>query len=321
MKNIVVFGGGNGCSVVLEALKNFDDVNLSAVISVSDSGGSSGVLRSNLNTLPPGDILRAVLSLSVYDYQILKNIFYKNRFDSLEKLSFGKNVSHNLGNVFLTLAAQYENNWIAAIRALETAVEARGAVYPVTISPTELVAELSDGSVLRGEGVIDRPVYDRALRIKRAWLEPQTPAFSEAVTVISKADYIIISPGSLYTSLVPVLAPAGISDAIKNAKAKLIYVTALSCEKEGETGPECLSEFVSELERYLPCAIDTVVYNSFVPSADDMKKYTDKKWLVFDKDVENIKNKDVWGFDYENPGEGYDAKKLSKVLEELFRSY
>ncbi len=314
MKKVVVLGGGNGSSVVLEALKIVPNLSISAVISVSDSGGSSGVLRNNLHTLPPGDLLRAVLSLSAYDYKTLRAIFVKNRFSLLPKLDFGSGEPHNLGNILLTLLAQFEGDWIKAIRALEAAVEARGTVYPVSLIAPNLMAELGDSSVVRGEAAIDRPTYNRDLKIKRAWLEPEVPAFEGAIKTLQEADYIVISPGSMYTSLVPTLLPNGIASAIKKSKAKLIYITALSLEGKGETGPMKLSEFVEELSSYVPKPLDTVVYNAYQPTPEAMKKYNERGWFVYPKDVENVRCPDVRGFDYENPGDGYSAEKLSKVL-------
>src|SRR3990167_11517090 len=149
-KKIVVIGGGNGSAVCLEGLKNYTNIfDISAVISISDSGGSSGKLRKEFNTLPPGDIMRAVLSLSKYDYQTLRRIFYQPRFQGLDKLD-----GHNLGNLFLTLAGQYSGSFLRALEALSQSVEAQGRVYPVTLESSHLAAELQNGDIIRTEEFI-----------------------------------------------------------------------------------------------------------------------------------------------------------------------
>jgi uncharacterized cofD-like protein len=112
-------------------------LDISAVISMSDSGGSSGKLRKKFNTLPPGDIMRAVLALSKYDYESLRKIFYQPRFKNAGVLN-----SHNLGNLFLTLTSQFSGNFLYALEALSQSMETQGAVYPVTLANTDLVAEL-----------------------------------------------------------------------------------------------------------------------------------------------------------------------------------
>src|SRR3989339_2031331 len=156
-KNVVVIGGGNGSAVCLEGLKTYTNIfDISAVISMSDSGGSSGKLRKEFNTLPPGDIMRAVLSLSKYDYQSLRKIFYQPRFSGLGKLD-----THNLGNLFLTLTIQFTGNFIHAIEAMSHSVEAKGRVYPVSLENINLVAELENGKVIKTEAFIDNPVYNR----------------------------------------------------------------------------------------------------------------------------------------------------------------
>ena len=258
-KKIVVIGGGNGSALCLEGLKKYaNKFDISAVISMSDSGGSSGRLRKEFNTLPPGDIMRAILSLSKYDYKMLRQIFYKPRFQNTGKLD-----SHNLGNLFLTLMSQYSGNFLLALEALSQSVEAQGKVYPVTLASANLVAELDNGDIIKTEAFIDNPSYNRGLKIKRVWLEPKCQAYEEAVKVIQSADCIVLSPGSLYTSLIATLLPNGIKEAIdKNKKAKIIYVAGNAYRLDGETGPERLSDFGLQMERYLPRKIDLVIRNN-----------------------------------------------------------
>lgn len=308
-KNIVIIGGGNGSAVSINAVKNYTDIfNISAVISMSDSGGSSGRLRREFKTVPPGDIMRAVLAMSPYDFQTLKQIFYRNRIKGLDKL--GK---HNLGNLFLILSSQYNNSdFMSAVQALEQAIEAVGHVYPATLDRNDLVAELSNGRTIKTEAKIDRPDYDRKLKIKKAWLEPKGRAYPKAKRAIEKADAIILGPGSLYTSVVAALLPVGV--AIKKSKAKIIGVIGNAYETVGETGPTNVSECVKEGEKYLPRKCDVIIYNNHKLNKTEKEYYAKRKWALYDFDAENLKGYNIIQGDFERSGGGLCAEKLGKIL-------
>ncbi|MGI6314379.1 MAG: gluconeogenesis factor YvcK family protein [Patescibacteria group bacterium] len=309
-KKIVVMGGGNGSAITLNAVKKFvDNFEISAVISVSDSGGSSGRLRQEFDTLPPGDILRAVLALSPYDYPILKKIFHINRFSDNIKLA-----GHNLGNLFMTLIKNYTGNFIDSIRTLEQAVEAVGQVYPATLNKTDLVAELSDNSLIKGEAKIDIPEYNKNLRIKKVWLEPEAQIYSEAKRVIEEADYIFFGPGSLYTSVIASFLPNGFQEAFKNSQAKFIYIAGNARQKNGETGPRVWSEFVKTLENYLPRPLDFIIRNSHQFNEMEKKKYEERCWEETPFDPENLPNRKIILGDYERFGGGLCPDKLREII-------
>jgi len=320
---IVVIGGGNGSALCLEGLKKYaNKFDISAVISMSDSGGSSGKLRKEFNTLPPGDIMRAVLSLSKYDYKMLRQIFYKPRFTNTGKLD-----SHNLGNLFLTLMSQYSGNFLSALEALSQSVEAQGRVYPVTLASANLVAELQNGEIIKTEEFIDNPKYNRGLKIKKVWLEPACRGYVEAQRAIESADYIILSPGSLYTSLIATLLPQGVKEAIaKNKKAKIIYVAGSAYRLDGETGPERLSDFVLQIEKYLPRKIDLVIHNNHKLTKKQKDIYKTKNWGVFEFDKKNLKTKSlpagrqVRSLDLEAADGGLSTVKLSALFRKVFLS-
>ncbi len=312
-KNILVIGGGNGSALCLEGLKKCPDFAISALISMSDSGGSSGKLRKEFNTLPPGDIMRAILSLSKYDYKMLRQIFYKPRFKNVGKLD-----SHNLGNLFLTLMSQYSGNFLYALEALSQSVEAQGRVYPVTLENSNLVAELENGDIIRTEEFIDNPRYNRGLKIKNVWLEPNCRAYTEAQKAIAAANCIILSPGSLYTSLIAALLPAGIKEVIdKNKKAKIIYVAGSAYRLDGETGPERLSDFVLQMEKYLPRQIDLVIHNNHKLTKKQKEIYKAKNWGVFAFDKENLKNTKVKSLDLEAADGGLSPTKVADILKNI----
>ena len=310
-KKIVVIGGGNGSAICLDGLKKYaDKFDISAIISMSDSGGSSGKLRKEFNTLPPGDIMRAILSLAKYDYKVLRQIFYKPRFTNTGKLD-----SHNLGNSFLTLMSQYSGNFLYALEALSQSVEAQGRVYPVTLENCDLAAELQNGDIIKTEEFIDNPKYNRGLKIKKVWLEPCCQAYAEAQRAIEAADCIILSPGSLYTSLIAALLPVGIKQAIdKNIKAKIIYVAGSAYRLDGETGPEKVGEVVLQMERYLPRRIDLVIYNNHKLTKKQKEIYKTRNWGVFAYDKENLKNIKIKSLDLEDKDGGLSAEKVAAIL-------
>lgn len=313
MKKIVVISGGNGSAITINALKSFSDIELSAVIPMSDSGGSSGQLRKKFNTLPVGDIMRATLAMSPYDYRMLKNIFYRARFQNAGKLD-----DHNLGNLFLVLAEQYAGDFLQAIDALHQAVQAIGRVHPVTLEPSDLCAELSNGDIVIGEHELDRPTYDRSLRIKRVWLQPTPMVHAVAKEAILSADFIFFGPGSFYCSMVAPLLVEGVKDAIRESKAKLIYIAGNAYEKHGETGAIRLSERIFELETYLPRPLDATVYSNHTLDQEEEKLYQEKNWGLIGYDAEACEGKRVIAEDYERRGGGVDSDKLGKLLHNSF---
>lgn len=312
---VVVFGGGNGSAVALVALKqNIAKLDIAGIVSMSDSGGSSGKLRHEFGLLPPGDIMRAILALSKYDYPSLKKIFYTNRFESKDKLN-----KHNLGNIFLTLATKYSGGLMAAVRALEQSVEAQGRIYPVTLDGCDLVAELTNGKKIFSEARIDHPEYSRDLKIKKIFLEPKVKAYKEAIKAVKEADYIILSPGSLYTSVVASLLPVGIREAIKNSHAKIIFASGNAYRTDGETGPEDMAGTTRELQQYLPRKIDLILYNNHQMTNSEKKKYKEKKWGVLKDNSQELKEYKVIKFDYEREGGGLCSIKLGKKLKEVLK--
>lgn len=314
-KNAVVFGGGNGSAIALISLKqNLELFNISAVISMSDSGGSSGRLRKELGVLPPGDIMRAVLAMSIYDYSLLKKIFYRNRFSQTGKLN-----EHNIGNLFLALSSKYYGNFLNAVRALEESVEAVGMVYPVTLKSSDLAVELINGKIIKSEAKIDQPNYNRNLRIKNAFLEPKVKADANAVKTIISADYIILSSGSLYTSVIATLLPVGIKEAIAKSKAKIIYVAGNAYHLYGETGPTNLSEIIAELELYLPRPIDTILYNNHKLNQEELVYYNKKTWGVIKNDSKITTDRNIISFDFSKNKGGLCSIKLGKKLKELLK--
>ena len=151
------------------------------------------------------------MDVKTYFFQILKKIFYKNRISTLKKLNGDLNASRgpSLGNVFIALTTQYEGDFVRAIRSLEEVLETVGHAYPSTLKQADLIVELSNGDIIRGETHIDEPTYDRNLRIKKAYVEPYVEAYPDALDQIKQASCIVFGPGDLYTSIVASLLPPG----------------------------------------------------------------------------------------------------------------
>lgn len=272
MLKVATIGGGNGQSVLLRALKHYlPKIEITAVVSVSDSGGSSGILREKFNILPMGDILRVILALSPYPYTELREIFYSNRFSSNE-LS-----GHNVGNLLLTHLFQQTGDWLQAIAAFSETLKIQGRVLPVTLDLTTLCVELENGQIVKGETKIDKPEFDCHLRKTKLWLEPTGQVFEPVKQAILNADYIFLGPGDLYTSILPNLLVGGMSELLARSKAKLIFTCSLANREIGETCGFKASDYISELQKYLARQIDyLIIQDSSV--RPNLEHFQVKKW-------------------------------------------
>src|SRR3989339_720865 len=286
-KSVVVIGGGNGSSITIRALKDNKDVfDISAIISMTDSGGSSGRLRTELDALPPGDILRAVLSMSeFYDYE----------------------------NVLRPLA-EYSGDFILGVRALEQAVGAVGKVFPSTTDRADLAAELENGEKIFTEAAIDRPKYDRSIKIKKLSLTAPAKIYPEAAKAIEEADYVIFSAGSLYCSVIATVLPEGFSEVFVNSKAKLVFVAGNKYELDGETGPTRMCDCLWTLEEYLPKKIDKMIFNAHELTGKQKEYYAKKRWGVLDYNPELVRKTTVVGENFERETAGLDPEVLGKIF-------
>ena len=331
MKNIVTIAGGNGSAISITALKRFiPDISLSAIVCMSDSGSSSGRLRKELGVYPPGDILRAVLAMSFYDYNLLKDIFNKTRFENAGKLD-----KHSLGNIFLSLSEKY-SSFMDGVEALKQAVNAVGEVYPTTLEKNNLVAELENGDIIFGEGSICEPSYDRNIKIKKVWLEKESTVTAESAVmadkkenkevpeiyletkkVLEKADYIFLGPGDLYTSIIATILPEGFKKVLQKTSAKLVYIFGNAIHSDGETGPTNFSEAVLILEKYIGRKFDLVVYDNHVLNNEELINYKERGWEPVNYDKENLSEHNILECDYERTGGGLCPDKLAVSLKEI----
>ncbi len=274
-KRVVVIGGGTGTYTVLTALKE-RPVYLSAIVSMADDGGSTGILREEFGILPTGDVRRALVALSKHPDELLAKLF-NYRFQE------GGLNGHNFGNLILTalerISGGFEKALAEASRLL--AVE-NGEVIPVTLSNVRLLAELEDGAVIKGETNIDIPKHDGELAINRIWLEPEAKANHKALKAIRQADLIVIGPGDLYTSVLPNLLVRGVSEEIAESKAKKVFVCNLTT-KYGETHGFVAGDFLKVLENYLgEDVLDAVVMNDKTPPESVLKRYRKERAFFVD---------------------------------------
>lgn len=317
-KNIVVLGGGNGASLMLRALKPLADrYSITGIIAMSDSGGSSGFLRKKYGVLPPGDIVRALISLSRYDSDMLWEMFYAKRFPVLTNFTDEPKNAPNLGNLLLTFLQQ-GNGIIPALSVLEEAFGTVGHVLPITTTHTHLCAELSDGTMTTRECDLDKPNFSRALTVQRLWIEPECEAYEQALQALRTADYIFFGPGDLYTSIIATLVPGGVWRALSDSHAQFVQVIARSKHAHGEPSPLHLSGIIHDVRSYLPRPIDTVLYNNAPVTPERAKQYAEKKWLPIVHDTENILESKICGIDFEHDSGGFSWQKLSTCLEDFF---
>ena len=265
-KNIVCIGGGNAMpKVVLRGLKN-KNVNLTVVSAVLDSGGSSGKLRKEYDIISPGDVRRAFLelcNLSVEEKELLDFRFPE-----------GELSSHNLGNLFFAAAYLKNKKYRGIFEKMNSCLIGNHKILPSTISKSDLVAVLENGEEIIGEANIDVPKHDANLRIKKLFLNPPVGACPQTLRRIKNADMIIIGPGDIFSSLMQVLLVDGMIDAIKNSKAKKVYITNLMT-KNGESNNFSVKDFVWEIENCLNSKLDYIVYNNNMASkqaVDDYRK-------------------------------------------------
>jgi len=236
--SFVCIGGGTGLSTLLRGLKKITQ-NITAIVTVSDDGGGSGILRDELGMPPPGDIRNCMQALSNAEPTIEKLMAYRFESGSLAGQSFG--------NLFLAAINGISESFDKAVVRMGEVLSITGRVLPVTIDDVHLWAEFEDGSMVVGESRIAEAKEERHSRIKRVELAPQhARALPECVEAIENADLIVFGPGSLYTSVIPNLLVEGIVDAITRSDAVKLYVCNIMTQP-GETDGYPVSEHVGEL--------------------------------------------------------------------------
>lgn len=278
MKKIVTIGGGTGSFVVLSGLKKYP-VKLSAIVAMTDDGGSSGILRDELGILPPGDIRQCLVALSKEDLLLRKLFLY--RFDK------GTFNGHNFGNLFMAALEKITSSFEKAVEKASKILNIQGEVIPVTLDKVWLRVKLENGQILKGEDKINRSKLLSKFKVKKLFVEPKAKANPKAISAILEADLIVIGPGNLYCSILPNFLIKGIPQAIRKSKAKKVYNCNLMT-KLGHTDGFKVEDFLKKIEDYLgKGVIDYVIFNKKRPPKEFLKKYAKEgeEFVEFDKEV------------------------------------
>lgn len=277
---IVVIGGGSGVSTVLSELKKVSQVT--AVVSMMDSGGSSGRLRDEHGILPPGDILKCICELLPDDeYSKKWSDFLNYRFCKGNGLK-----GHTLGNLLLAAAYDWEGGTAFGIESISKLLDIQGRVLPVTLNDVALIAKLNDGTDLIGETVIDlRTDFDR--QIEYVYLSRRAQVYKPVVQAILEADHIVIGPGSLYTSILPNFLVEGLPEALAQTPAPKTYIVNLVTDP-AETNGYKASDFIKKVEEYYgeSSLIDYAIVNTGVISEMLQRIYATENKFPVEPDIE-----------------------------------
>jgi uncharacterized cofD-like protein len=264
--NVGCFGGGTGLPSLLGGLKNNPWVHADAVVTMFDSGGSSGVLRDELGVLPPGDVLKCALALSRNAREARRVLLA--RLPTLEHPRLG---GHTGGNLLLSMMQRYSGDFLDAIDALRALLGCRGRVWPVTVQQASVCAEYGDGSVTRGEVEVDAGQSSGRF-VRRIWLEPPVAIHPAVAAAIAEFDAVTIGPGSFYTSLMPIFLVRGVADAIRRMKGPIILVANLLSEGRGMHGFTA-ADAVARIEEAIQRPVDVVITNMKWPSPKVLGRY------------------------------------------------
>lgn len=305
---VVIIGGGTGLPVLLRGLKKLP-VDITAIVTVADDGGSSGRLRNDLDIPPPGDIRNVLAALS--DVEPLVEQMFQHRFASSNELT-----GHSLGNLIIAAMTSITGDFVHAIQEMSKVLNVRGKVLPAANQSVNLHAEMEDGSIVSGESKI--PYSGK--KIKRVFLSPDNILpLRETIQEIRQADLIVIGPGSLYTSILPNLLVPSLGKEVCESKAKKVYICNLMTQA-GETLNFTASDHVKAIYEHMSCAFisSILVNNKAIPDAV-LRRYKEEYAQPVMFDVEglialglDIVEDEIYNFD--NNLIRHDTKKVADIL-------
>lgn len=262
---IVVIGGGTGLSVILRGLKKVSR-NISAVVTVADDGGGSGMLRDDYGILPPGDLRNCILALA--DEEDIMEELLQYRFKE------GRLAGQNMGNLFIAALADIYGDFEVAVEKLHDILRIKGHVLPVTTADVTLCAMLKNGNTVRGESRIPEEVKKQKSPIDYVFLDPpDVDALPRATEAILMADIVVLGPGSLYSSIIPNLLVHGINSAIRSAGGiKMLICNVMT--QPGETDDYTVADFAGAVEKYLGRGVmEYILVNDHVCSESQLRPY------------------------------------------------
>jgi uncharacterized cofD-like protein len=264
--NLGCFGGGTGLPSLLGGLNSNPWLTLNAVVTMFDSGGSSGQLRDELGVLPPGDVLKCALALARNEGEARRVLLSR-----LPMLEHARLRGHTGGNLLLSMMEQYSGDFLAAVDGLRALLGCAGRVWPVSVQKATLCAEYADGSSSCGEFEVDAGQSDGSA-IVRLWLQPEVQLHEAVAREIPQFDAAVIGPGSFYTSLLPIFLARGAPEAIQQVKGPVILVTNLLTEGRGMASFTA-GDAVRLMGAAIGRPIDAIVVNTAVPSDDILGRY------------------------------------------------
>jgi uncharacterized cofD-like protein len=273
---IVVIGGGTGSFALLSVFKNYFS-NISAIVNMSDDGGSTGILRDELGVLPPGDVRQCLVALS-RSPKAMRDLF-NFRFGN------GALKGHSFGNLFLTAMEKTTGNFAKAVKTAAEILNCSGKVIPVTLDNITLVMRDGSGRVVMGEAEVTKAAFQKQGK-PDLMLEPEAIINPDAASAIKTADIVVIAPGNLYASIIPALLAKGTKQALKSSRGKIVYVANL-VTKPGQTDGLTVSDFAAEIERFLGSGrLNCVLYNTAKPDLELLKKYAaaGEHWVGYNKE-------------------------------------
>lgn len=267
MKKIVTVGGGTGSYTVLRGLKHFDDIDIAAIVSMADDGGSTGVLRDELGVLPPGDVRQCLLALSLHGDVVRKLMNYRFEEGTLK--------GHNFGNILLAGLEKTAGSFVKGVEIASDILRIKGKVIPVTEDVANLTISLKTGVVLCGENTINHADIQSSKVQQLSFQKPVT-LNPHARAAMLEADLIVLGPGNLYCSLLPNLIVNGFTDTLKETKAKLVLPINLT-NKKGHTLFFKVSDYVDVVETILGRKVDYILCNNEMPSEEQIAMYKMKE--------------------------------------------
>jgi len=316
--NVAVIGGGTGISTLLRGLKQFTS-NISAIITVADDGGGSGMLRRDLGMLPPGDIRNCILALADTEPQMEKLLQYRFQDGDLKGQSFG--------NLFLAAMTGISESFEAAVRNMSEVLAVTGRVLPVTSENINLIAELEDGSIIKGESRIGEHHTFHPGRIKKVFLDKNNvKPLESALSALDEAEVIVLGPGSLYTSIIPNLLVDHVVERIVKSNAVKIYVENIMTQP-GETEGYTVSDHINAIYQHSGCDgfIDYCIVNTGRIPDDVYRRYVSEGASVVRLDAGKVKKMGIKTVekDLVQINKGYvrhDPVKLAKTVLEIFEN-
>lgn len=311
---VVVIGGGTGMPVLLRGLKNLP-IHLTALVTVADDGGSTGILRHELDIPAPGDIRNVIAALSDAEPMLLK--LFQHRF------SMGNGLSgHSMGNLLLAAMTSLTGNFYTGIKEISRVLNVKGEILPISNENMTLHAEMADGSIVSGESKI--PLANK--KIKRVFITPEhVRPLPNAIEAIHKADLIVISPGSLYTSILPNLIIPEMDRAIRDAKGKVVYVCNVMTQA-GETAGYTASDHIRAICNHIgEGSIDSIVVHNEAISPKVRAFYAEENAEPVYYDIEQLLDMGLQVIEgdivkYTQNTVRHDTDKIAKLLYSLITS-